>query len=275
MDIVDLSKKAWNKVCNHRQSKAADRQPEPSGYVYEELRDTIRDSVVREFKRIAHKKKDTSDCTLVIYIPDKQMYDCCQEALSGYIRDYLFLMTCHEVKDCRIVCSEPSPTDVCTPLVHGLSMALHMPTSKQVPVSDSCPHLEIRVMEGNGTLQNGPVVLAPVDGSIYNIGAGKMACINRRIVRRNDVVIDDNPASPMYALNKFVSRAHAHITYTQEEGYMLYADKRGTSDAGKGLTLSRNSQSIEVTLYCPQSLKDGDSIILSGKVILSVQLKQQ
>ena len=69
MDIVDLSKKAWNKVCNHRQSKAADRQPEPSGYVYEELRDTIRDSVVREFKRIAHKKKDTSDCTLVIYIP--------------------------------------------------------------------------------------------------------------------------------------------------------------------------------------------------------------
>lgn len=184
MDIVDLSKKVWYKVCNPCQSKAAVHQPEPSGYVYEELRDSIRDSVVREFKRISHRKKDTSDCTLAIYIPDRQIYDCCQESLCGYIHDYLHLMTCHEVKDCRVICSGPSPTDVSTPLCHGISMALHVPAKQHVPVVGNCPYLEISVMEGNGTLQNGPVVLKPIDGSIYNIGTGSMSCINHRIVRR-------------------------------------------------------------------------------------------
>lgn len=275
MSIVDLTKKAWKKVSNSRQAQATPVQPATTGYVYVELRDIIRDSVAKEFKRIVHKKKDTSDCTLVIYMPDKPMYECCQEALPEYIRDYLYLMTCHEVKECRIVCSEPLPTDVYTPLVHGVSMAIHMPVLRHSPVVSNAISLEIRAMEGNGSLQNGPVLLPPVKDRIYNIGAGNVSCINRRLVRRNDVVIDDNPDLPMYPLNKYVSRAHAHIVYKEGEGYYLYADQRGTADAGKGLSLSRDNQSTEISLYCPQLLKDGDSIILSGKVILSVQLNQQ
>lgn len=106
-------------------------------------------------------------------------------------------------------------------------------------------------------------------GQRYNIGAGTNPILADNSRRENQIAIDDNPSCSEFEKNKYVSRAHAHITYSKEYGFLLFAEHGGTRAAGKRTHIYRGSEKIELNnIISPAQLKDGDYIVLSKYVHL-------
>lgn len=106
-------------------------------------------------------------------------------------------------------------------------------------------------------------------GRCYNIGIGSTPAVVGAVRRINHIAIDDNPASPDYDANKFVSRQHAAVTYSKESGFMLKAESGGTRVAGKRTHILRDNNLVElVNPMIQMPLHDGDIIVLSKNVYL-------
>lgn len=131
----------------------------------------------------------------------------------------------------------------------------------------------VKSIPGNGSLLDGKVELTAetdrrADLNRYNIGVGRTPKLDNGSVRFNHIAIDDDPESPSFELNKYVSRSHAYIKYGSA-GFTLYAERGGTPLHGKHTAVFRNGQQIVLNL--PERgvpLKHGDQIVLSKSVIL-------
>lgn len=126
-----------------------------------------------------------------------------------------------------------------------------------------------------GSLVQDKYILSPEDMkekmiTCYNIGAGKFPKIPTGY-RENHIAIDDNPESPMVEKNKFVSRTHARIGFSDKFGFYLQVEKDGSRLMGKRTRIFRNG--VEKPIECdnPQAkipLQDGDLIELGKAVVL-------
>jgi hypothetical protein len=106
-------------------------------------------------------------------------------------------------------------------------------------------------------------------GKRYNIGVGKTPRMDNGIRRFNDIAIDGDEKSPQFDKNKYVSRAHAYITYSENRGFMLHVEHGGTKEAGKRTSVNRAGNEIKLeNVLIPQPLKHGDIIVLSKNVEL-------
>jgi hypothetical protein len=132
----------------------------------------------------------------------------------------------------------------------------------------------IHMVEGAGSLLEDKVVLdsasiAKLPGKRWNIGIGAHPTMTDGSHRINHIAIDDDSASANFVKNKFVSRAHAYITYSQQNGYMLHVEFGGTRAAGKRTHINRGGQVIELNnVLVPEVLQDGDYVVLSKHVHL-------
>lgn len=102
----------------------------------------------------------------------------------------------------------------------------------------------------------------------YNIGSGQFPQIPTGY-RENHIAIDDNPNSPMAEKNKYVSRMHAHIGFSEKFGFYLQVEKDGTRLMGKRTRIFRGEEKIECDN--PQAkipLHTGDLIELGKAVVL-------
>lgn len=102
--------------------------------------------------------------------------------------------------------------------------------------------------------------------NVYNIGAGRFPLV-RSGFRENHIAIDDNPDSPMIELNKYVSRTHAHIGFSERYGFYLQVEIDGTRIMGKRTRIFRGKDVIECdNPNVKNFLKDSDIIEL-GKAV--------
>lgn len=106
-------------------------------------------------------------------------------------------------------------------------------------------------------------------GQRYNIGAGKYPILLDNSHRENHIAIDDNPASIEFDKNKYVSRAHAYISYDSNHGFLLHVEHGGTRAAQKRTHIYRGNDKIELnnTLIW-EPLQNNDYIVLSKYVHL-------
>lgn len=103
----------------------------------------------------------------------------------------------------------------------------------------------------------------------YNIGIGKHPKMSDNSYRDNYIAIDDNQLSPEFSKNRYVSRSHAYITFSEEYGFLLHVEYEGTRMAQKRTSIYRGSENIEMNnMLIPEPLKDGDYIVLSKNVHL-------
>lgn len=106
-------------------------------------------------------------------------------------------------------------------------------------------------------------------GHRYNIGCGKHPIMSDNSHRENQIAINDDPSSIEFDKNKFVSRAHAHISYSNEHGFLLCVEHGGTRAARKRTHIYRGGDKIELNnTLIPEPLQDGDYIVLSKYVHL-------
>lgn len=133
-------------------------------------------------------------------------------------------------------------------------------------ISEFSPFATISVLDGFGSIADGPVRIMP-DKS-YNIGRGKRIQTKNGMLRVNHIAIDDNPDCEEYEYNKHVSRCHAHI----EKGFNLCVDEGGTSLNKNRTRIQREGMNEYIDLMSdmktPVPLQDGDIIELGKKVKL-------
>lgn len=111
--------------------------------------------------------------------------------------------------------------------------------------------------------------IATLSNCRYNIGAGEHPIMADHSHRKNDIAIDDDPNASEFEKNKYVSRAHANITFSEDYGFVLNVEFGGTRAAQKRTHIQRGSEKIELdNTLIPVPLKDGDYIVLSKYVHL-------
>lgn len=129
-------------------------------------------------------------------------------------------------------------------------------------------------VQGNGSLINECISIDSneiqgLPGQRYNIGSGKHPIMSDNSHRENQIAIDDDSSHVEFDKNKFVSRAHAHISYDSEHGFLLYVEHGGTRAAQKRTHIYRGGDKIELNnILIPEPLQDGDYIVLSKYVHL-------
>lgn len=103
----------------------------------------------------------------------------------------------------------------------------------------------------------------------YNIGIGQFPVMPDGTHRENHIAIDDNPDAPEYEKNKFISRAHAFISFSEEFGFLLHVEFGGTRVAGKRTCIYRGNEKIVLdNPLIAEPLMNGDYIVLSKGVHL-------
>lgn len=102
----------------------------------------------------------------------------------------------------------------------------------------------------------------------YNIGAGEFPQVPKGY-RQNHIAIDDDPNGTMIEKNKYVSRMHAHIGFSENFGFYLQVERDGTRLMGKRTRIFRGEQKIELdNPIAKEPLQDGDLIELGKAVVL-------
>lgn len=165
----------------------------------------------------------------------------------------------------------------CTPV--GQSGKVYLQISENIPAVQKAPQrASISIYGSAGSLLKEQYTLSSDEMkeeniSAYNIGAGEFPQIPSGY-RHNHIAIDDNSQSPMIEKNKYVSRKHAHIGFSESIGFYLQVELDGTRLLGKRTRIFRGEQVIECDN--PQAkipLQNGDLLELGKAVVLKyVQL---
>lgn len=136
---------------------------------------------------------------------------------------------------------------------------------------------KIYPVNGNGSTLDAVYVLdsqeiQKMPNARYNIGVGRHPIMSDNSHRENYIAIDDNPNSLEFNKNRYVSRAHAYISFSDEHGFLLHVEHGGTRAAQKRTHIHRGGDKIELNnVLIPEPLKSGDYIVLSKYVHLLFQ----
>lgn len=212
---------------------------------------------------------DGSQKILQLYINDNLLFHRFDDAAIRGIRQYLSENRGYEFAAVEVREGRPDEAAGAVEVAKKVWLLMHA-VQEEVPSVTRCGAV-LTAVEGCGSLVGGQTVLEA--GTLrYNIGLGEHPRTQGGQVRYNQVAIDDRPERPEYgAFNKYVSRTHAHIVYDERYGFVLYAEPNGTRERGKRTMVIRKNGTERVELDNPMigvPLRDGDSIVLSGKVQL-------
>ena len=130
---------------------------------------------------------------------------------------------------------------------------------------------KITGIEGKGSLLQDVYFLNSEERQRYNIGVGAMPDMQGKGIRENYIAIDDNAYLSQYENNKYVSRAHAYIGFSNDYGFYLQVEAGGSRiHSGSRTRIFRGDEApIELeNLELPEPLKHGDLIELSKSVVL-------
>ena len=128
---------------------------------------------------------------------------------------------------------------------------------------------KISVIQGKGSLEQETYLLHSEERKKYNIGVGQFPTIKNNGFRENHIVIDENKTSPQYENNKYVSRAHAYIVFSETDGFCLQVEVGGCRTYGGRTRIFRNEKTIEVdNLENYEPLQHDDIIELGKSVFL-------
>lgn len=166
------------------------------------------------------------------------------------------------------------------------SVELHpgpIPAQHDFTQINETAYIELRFAASTDYSRNAEIISVPNYGSLkkeryvldaieieetpskrYNIGIGEYPEVKG--FRHNHIAVDDDPESPQFIRNRYVSRKHAFIRYSVDAGFLLQAEFDGTQKAGKRTRIIRDDLIIDVDDVVAQPLKDGDCIELSKNV---------
>lgn len=141
-----------------------------------------------------------------------------------------------------------------------------------ITVSVVSSEAQIEVLHNRGKLLKDVYVLSSTDKEqSWNIGRGKISQVGRGYIRQNHIIFDDDSTNEC---NKYVSRNHAHIEYSEGVGFLLYVDEGGRRIVKNRTRVIRGKEymDLESNTRVPIQLQDGDQIELGKNAILGFKI---
>ncbi|ATP59072.1 hypothetical protein CPT03_22710 [Pedobacter ginsengisoli] len=146
----------------------------------------------------------------------------------------------------------------------NLEVALYIKTPEHAAVQKSGTAY-IKIL--NGEAEQAEYTIKSSDGKI-NIGREKQAQDSDGFIRVNNIAFPDASANEC---NKYISRQHAHIEWSNDaEAFMLFADDGGVPPRNKVKVRSvKEHNSVKLTFTeLGHALHEGDQIILGESAVL-------
>lgn len=249
-----------------------------------ESKDELLRSIVTTLGKLIEEKDSTSGMKLVLWL-DTDAISFKNYANEQYIHRLLTaLVNEHGYSFDDVSFSVGTPAEELRATRIGDNELEYMQVVENVvkPTATSCKAI-ITIFGGAGSLLQEQYTLSSDDMkermiSAYNIGAGQFPKVPTGY-RENHIAIDDNPQSPQVEKNRYVSRMHAHIGFSETFGFYLQVEKDGTRLVGKRTRIFRNGQEKPIECDNPQAkipLQDGDLIELGKAVVLKyIQIKDK
>lgn len=210
---------------------------------------------------------------LTIWVQDNLFYDSIkgsdfkEELITALNVELGFAFGTIKIKSGKVP-EQAALTEVCS------NVLLQISTIDAVQIIKTA---KIYPVDGNGSTLDAYYVLdsqeiQKMPKARYNIGIGKHPVMSDNSHRENHIAIDDDPHSPQFNKNRYVSRSHAYITFSEEYGFLLHVEHGGTRAVQKRTHIYRGSNKIELNnILIPEPLKSGDYIVLSKYVHLLFQ----
>jgi hypothetical protein len=129
----------------------------------------------------------------------------------------------------------------------------------------------ISIFGGRGSLIQDPCELSSEmlekEGvKCFNIGRGAFPDVGAGAYRQNHIAVDDKNN---LETNRYVSRAHAHIGFSEIIGFYLQVEYGGSRLSGNRTRIFRGEEKIEVeNVVVKEPLQNGDLIELGKAVVL-------
>lgn len=130
--------------------------------------------------------------------------------------------------------------------------------------------VQISIVHNRGKLLQDSYTISPTDKvKRWNIGRGKN--VEGTYFRQNDIVFEDNTTNEC---NRYVSREHAHIEYSESVGFLLYVDAGGRKSKGNRTRVFRDNEFLDLgsNMNTPIQLHNGDHIELGKHAILEFRM---
>lgn len=239
-------------------------------------KDRLIDDLVRVLSDLLEGANDIDRKQLVIWIDTDQLtfdsYD--SDTYHARLEDALANECGFCFSKIRMTCGSPAAADRATAIGDSGKVFIRVITPDEVQPRAVSRRATISILGDNGSLLQSKYILSSDQMkqqgiTAYNIGAGRSPKLPTGY-RENHIAIDDNPASPMVERNKYVSRSHAHIGFSDQFGFYLQVEKDGTRLMGKRTRIFRGDEKIECDN--PQvkvPLQSGDQIELGKAVVLN------
>ena len=129
---------------------------------------------------------------------------------------------------------------------------------------------ELKVAHNRGKLLQDSYIITPMgDERKWNIGRGEN--IDGAYFRQNHIVFEDDSPNEC---NKYVSREHAHIVFSDKSGFLLYVDSGGRKCVGNRTRIIRDNTHIDLgsNMNNPIQLCNGDNIEFGKHAILEFRM---
>lgn len=205
-----------------------------------------------------------------LYISDSLLFHQFTPSVADRLRQYLEEQRGYAFAAIDTRLGPPDGVPGAVPVTEGVWLSVVEECQEtQAPV---VRRAVLTVVDGCGTLLGDPVTLDPGNHR-YPIGLGEYPEVGGGRIRHNRIAIDDNPELPAFErFNKYVSRTHAHIDYTDKNGFVLVVEPNGTRQRGKRTEVIRHGDGTVLELdspLVPVPLYDGDCIVLNRAVRLA------
>lgn len=223
---------------------------------------------------IGTTKFNPVDYVLEIYIKDALLYQSClDEGFKTRLADALHMHCKYVFNSIEIKEGSPAVDVARTEVLDQVYMCLVV-----VGKAKLAKRARITALAGYGSLMADEIILdsqeiAEIPNERMNIGIGRTPRLDIGIVRINQIAIDDNPEGKFFELNRYVSRAHAYIKYSEKDGFVLIVEPGGTKARGHRTMVYRGTTPISLEIAgMGIPLQNGDQIVLSRNVILYFEL---
>ena len=262
----------FNRIANRIDGEQNEKSEESSNGVQGkdgiDTEEILLSAIVQVFHKGYKGKRNTFDeKTFTLWIADQLLHDIIakpefQEQLKTRLDDEGYRET-----SWNSVRLETPPGDhMFTCIVERVFLQMEAKDA----IKPSARKAKIAVVPGKGSLLQEMYLLDSGERRRYNIGVGMLPDMQGKSIRENHIAISDDVNSPQYENNKYVSRAHAHIGYSDKYGFYLQVETGGSRVySGRTQIIRGDNALIEVeNLELPIPLMNGDYIVLSKAVTL-------
>lgn len=239
-----------------------------------ESRSALIYSVINTLSKLIDNKSDTAGKRIIVWLDcdyltfsqyDNEVYR--NQMLSALVNERGF-----KFEKVAFHIGRPAAELHATPILDNDWEYLQVESFNGAPTSVSCK-ATITIFGNAGSLLQEQYILSSDEMkkkaiTAYNIGAGQFP-VTSEGYRENHIAIDDNPDSPMVEKNKYVSRMHARIGFSEKFGFYLQVERDGTRLMGKRTRIFRGEEKVECDNPSAKiPLQSGDLIELGKSVVL-------